>query len=124
MTRSNIYIKLSDGSNIQCVCDSSSAPEQGYIVENLLLPLLVLNDADKEITLLNQNCAMHELRANATYRYIVNLQTKTVHFFHENFDYEKKKFRIGDNLNDRYFDYIEITPGLKEKFSQIKSQQI
>lgn len=124
MTRANIHIKLSDGSNINCVCDSTSAPEQGYFVENLLLPLLAFNDADKEILLLNQSCAMHELRANATYRYIINLQTKTVHFFGETYDYQKGKFSIGDNLTHRYLDYIESTDGLKDKFSQIKSQHI
>jgi hypothetical protein len=124
MTRANIHIKLSDGSNINCVCDSTSAPEQGYFVENLLLPLLTFNDADMEILLLNQSCAMHELRTNATYRYIINLQTKAVHFFEETYDYQKGKFSIGDNLTDRYLDYIENTDGLKEQFRQIKSQQI
>ena len=47
MTRSNLYIKLTDGSNMNCVADSSSAPEQGFFVETLLLPLLALNDAEK-----------------------------------------------------------------------------
>jgi hypothetical protein len=124
MTRSNIHIKLSDGSNINCVCDSSSAPEQGYFIENLLLPLLAFNDADKEILLLNQSCAMHELRTNAAYRYIINLQTKAVHFFEENYDPQKGRFNIGDNLTDRYLGYIESTERLKEQFSQIKSQHI
>jgi len=124
MTRANIHIKLSDGSKINCVCDSTSAPEQGYFVENLLLPLLTFNDADKEILLLNQSCAMHELRTNAGYRHIINLQTKAVHFFEETYDYEKGRFSTGDNLTDRYHDYIENTDGLKDKFSQIKSPQI
>ena len=124
MTRANIHIKLSDGSIINCVCDSTSAPEQGYFVENLLLPLLTFNDADKEILLLNQSCAMHELRTNAGYRHIINLQTKAVHFFEETYDYQKGRFSTGDNLTARYHDHIENTDGLKDKFSQIKSPQI
>ncbi len=35
MTRSNIHITLSNGKKLKCVADSSSAPEQGYIVEDL-----------------------------------------------------------------------------------------
>lgn len=35
MTRSNLHIKLSNGKSLICVADSSSAPEQGYIVERL-----------------------------------------------------------------------------------------
>jgi hypothetical protein len=36
MTRSNLYITLTNGETINCVADSSSAPEQSYIVESLL----------------------------------------------------------------------------------------
>jgi hypothetical protein len=48
MTRSNLHIKLSNGKSIICVADSSSAPEQGYIVEQILLPLLSFNDSEQE----------------------------------------------------------------------------
>ena len=47
MTRSNLHIKLSNGKSIICVADSSSAPEQGYIVERLFLPLLSLDTASR-----------------------------------------------------------------------------
>jgi hypothetical protein len=67
MTRSNLYITLSNGKQLKCVADSSSAPEQEYIVENLLLPLLAFDDAEKELAMLNELCTMYELRANAVY---------------------------------------------------------
>lgn len=120
MTRSNLHIKLSNGNNINCVCDSSSAPEQGYFVENLLFPLLGLNEAEKELAMLIDTCAMNEQRANATYRYIINLQTKAVHFFEENYDYGKDKFYLGDNLTDRLLDYIDSVEALRMIFDQLQ----
>ncbi len=120
MTRSNLHIKLSNGSHIYCVCDSSSAPEQGYFVEKLLFPLLALNDSDRETAFLTDLCAMYEHRANATYRYIINLQTKAVHFFEENYDYGKDKFYLGENLTDRLLDYIESIEALREIFNQFQ----
>lgn len=106
MTRSNLYITLTNGEAIICVADSSSSPEQGYIVENLLLPLLLLNDAEAERTLLEEHCAMNELRTNATYRYEINLQTKGVAFFEERYFYKTDIFRKGENLTQRYTDYL------------------
>lgn len=81
MTRSNLHIKLSNGKSIICVADSSSAPEQGYIVEHLLLPLLSLDDIEKEMYLLSEHCTMDERRINADYRYTIDLTTKEVKFF-------------------------------------------
>lgn len=106
MTRSNLYITLSNGEAVICVADSSSSPEQGYIVENLLLPLLSLNNAKAERTLLEEHCTMDELRANATYRYEINLQTKTVGFFDEIYFYKTDIFRKGENLTRRYTAYL------------------
>lgn len=106
MTRSNLYITLSNGEAVICVADSSSSPEQGYIVENLLLPLLSLNDATAERTLLGEHCAMDELRMNATYRYEINLQTKAVAFFDEIYFYKTDIFRKGENLTCRYTAYL------------------
>jgi hypothetical protein len=120
MTRSNLHIKLSNGLHIHCVCDSSSAPEQGYFVENLLFPLLGLNDSEKEVDFLTGLCAMYEHRANATYRYIINLQTKAVHFFEENYDYGKDKFYLGDNLTHRLMDYIDSIETLRELCDQLQ----
>jgi nitrate reductase assembly molybdenum cofactor insertion protein NarJ len=105
MTRSNLYIKLSDGRKLQCVADSSSAPEQGYIVEELLIPLLTLNDAEKELALLKEHCRMDELRANATYRYLIDLQKKEILFYEENYFYKTDTFRKGKNLTHRYTNY-------------------
>lgn len=108
MTRSNIHITLSNGKKIKCVADSSSAPDQGYIVENLILPLIALNNAREEIALLSELCCMDEQRCNAIYRYVINLQTKSIYFFEEHYDYETGKFRKGKDISQRYFDYLNM----------------
>lgn len=107
MTRSNLHIKLTNGKHLICVADGSSAPEQGYIAEQLILPLLSYNDAEKEIALLNEHCTMNDRRSNASYRYFINLQSKAVHFFEENYDDKKGTFYTGKDLTDRYRDYVE-----------------
>lgn len=108
MTRSNLHIKLSNGKSIVCVADSTSGPEQGYIVEDLLLPLLSLNDSNKEQALLAEHCSMKERRVNATYRYVINLITKEVRLFEENYDYSTDTFRKGAEITERYTDYLKI----------------
>jgi len=118
MTRSNIHIKLSNGNIIDCVADSSSAPEQAYIVETLIQPLLALNDAAKELAMLEEHCTMNEQRINATYRYIINLQTKAVHFFEENYDYQNDKFYTGADLTHRYFAYLETLRDMQTRIDQ------
>lgn len=107
MTRSNLHIKLSNGKSIVCVADSSSAPEQGYIVENLLLPLLELGNSQKELAFLSEHCTMEERRANATYRYTINLNTKEIRFFEEHYNYSKDTFRKGKEITERYDNYIK-----------------
>lgn len=106
MTRSNLYITLSNGQKIICVADSSSAPEQGYFVESVLIPLLEFKDADKELAFLAEDCAMNELRCNATYRYEINCITSEVHFFDEAYNYKTDKFKKGKDLSDRLETYI------------------
>jgi hypothetical protein len=106
MTRSNIHIILSNGKKIKCVADSSSAPEQGYIVENLILPLLDFNNTVAEIKLLKEHCAMGEQRSNATYRYEINLLTKRVSFFEETYDFGKDRFNRGEDITQRYNEYL------------------
>ena len=76
MTRSNIRITLSNGRILKCVADSSSVPEQGYIVENLILPLLASADSTAELKLLTEHCTMDEQRGNADYRYHIDLQNQ------------------------------------------------
>lgn len=107
MTRSNLHIKLSNGKSIICVADSSSAPEQGYIIEQLLLPLLSFNDSNKELALLSEHCEMKDRRVNATYRYVINLTTKGVRLFEENYDYATNTFRKGTEITVRYTDYLK-----------------
>lgn len=107
MTRSNLHIKLSNGKSIICVADGSSAPEQGYIVETLLLPLLSLSNSEQERCLLRAHCTMNERRVNATYRYTINLITKEVKFFEEHYNYCKGTFKIGRNITQRYDDYLK-----------------
>lgn len=55
MTRSNLHILLTNGKKIRCVADSSSAPEQGCIVEKLILPLLRYKNAEKELELIREH---------------------------------------------------------------------
>lgn len=107
MTRSNLHIKLSNGKSIICVADSSSAPEQGYIVENLVSPLLLLDDSEKEMALLSEHCTMDERRTNAEYRYTIDLTTKEVKFFEEHYSYAKDNFRKGKDITERYENYVK-----------------
>jgi hypothetical protein len=107
MTRSNLYITLSNGDAITCVADSSSTPEQGYIVENLIIPLLSFSNAENELALLKEHCAMNELRANADYRYEIDLQKETVAFYDELYFFKTGVFRKGENLTRRYIAYLE-----------------
>ncbi|MCQ9634130.1 penicillin-binding protein [Chryseobacterium sp. WG23] len=107
MTRSNLHITLSNGEEIICVADSSSAPEQGYIVEEILSPLLALSNSKRELSLIKKHCTMDERRANASYRYYINLVTKTVTMFEENFNYRTERFRKGKDLTERYTSYVE-----------------
>ena len=107
MTRSNLHIKLSNGKSIICVADSSSAPEQGYIVEHLLLPLLSLDDIEQEMILLSEHCTMDERRINADYRYTIDLTTKEIKFFEEHYSYTKDNFRKGKDITERYNEYVK-----------------
>jgi len=107
MTRSNLHIKLSNGKSIICVANGSSAPEQGYIVETVLQPLLLFDDSGQEIALLSEYCTMDERRANATYRYTINLITKEIRFFEEHYSYSKDTFRKGKDITERYDSYVK-----------------
>jgi hypothetical protein len=118
MTRSNLYVTLSDGDQLVCVCDSSSAPEQGFIVETLILPLLGMNDPEKEKALLTQYCAMNEQRVNATYRYALNLPKKRVRFFEETYQSRTDTFRCGTELTDRYLGYLKIETESEQQVRQ------
>jgi hypothetical protein len=121
MTRSNLYITLSDGSSVICVAESSSAPEQGYFVESLLIPLLHLKDKDKEMDLLTGHCTLHELRVNASYRYEINLQSSEFSFHEEIYNFKFDNFKKGRNLTGRviaYLDKIQNAPVEKLKRSR------
>jgi len=107
MTRSNLHITLSNGEEIICVADSSSAPEQGYIVEEILMPLLALSNSKRELSLIKKHCTMDERRANASYRYYINLMTKSVTMFEENYNYRTDRFKKGKDLTERYTSYVE-----------------
>ncbi|OPC69937.1 penicillin-binding protein [Elizabethkingia miricola] len=106
MTRSNLYITLSNGQQIVCVADSTSAPEQGYIVEEVFTPLLNFNNSIKEMDFLKKHCTMDEKRANAMYRYYIDLKTKVVTMYEEHFNYTTEKFRKGKDITYRYTNYV------------------
>ena len=125
MTRSNLYITLSNGRKLQCVAESSSTPEQGYIVEQLLIPLLSFDDAEKELALLREHCTMDELRVNAAYRYLIDLQRKEVLFYAENYFYKTDTFRKGKNLTHRYTEYhTESEAHAKEEFKHFSNKAL
>lgn len=109
MTRSNIYITLSNGKKLFFVADSSSAPEQGFIVQQLIQPLLLLNDAKKEMQLIEVlSDAINELRTNADYRYEIDLVLKTVRFFEEHYHHKTGMFNKGKDLTEeRYIPYLQ-----------------
>ena len=107
MTRSNFYIKLSNGENITAVADSSSAPEQGYIVENLIIPLLSFSSTENEPALLQVHCTLNEQRVNADYRYEIDMKKETVAFYDEMYFFKTGVFRKGENLTRRYIAYLE-----------------
>jgi hypothetical protein len=121
MTRSNLFITLSDGKILNCVAESSSAPEQGYFVENFLLPLLSQINVECERKLVEEHCTMNELRVNATYRYYINLVDRKVKFYEENYNYKTDKFYLGKDLTDRFITYLkiesEIEKRIKPRFS-------
>lgn len=121
MTRSNVYITLSNGKKFHFVIDGSSAPEQGYIVEKFLDPLLAINDGPKELMFIHEHSdSINELRTNASYRYIIDLRKKTVKFYEENYNYKTDKFQRGKDLTEeRFIPYIKT---LKQSEKQIIHQ--
>ena len=122
MTRSNIHIHLSNGQFIQCVADSSSAPEQGYFAQEVLQPLFTLQDAAKEQQLLAAHCTMDEQRANATYRYVIDLRTGQIQLHEENYDYNKDRFFTGHDLTSRLNAYCSGIPALRPFLQSINHQ--
>ena len=107
MTRSNLHITLSNVKQIICVADSSTAPEQGYIVEKLFQPLLACENYGQELDLLENYCSMDDRSVNATYRYYINLITKDVEMYEENYNYKMDRFSKGEDLTNRYTSYVE-----------------
>lgn len=118
MTRSNLYIILTSGERIACVADSSSAPEQGYMVEQVIIPLLSFNDTEKETALIAEHCTLKELRINATYRYEIDLQAKQVDFYEECYYPKPDVFQKGDDLTHRYIAYLESITGETAKYTK------
>src|SRR3546814_14005150 len=72
----------------------------------LLLPLLSLDDSEQELLLLQEHCTMDERRVNADYRYIIDHASKEVKFFEEHYNYTNDTFRKGEDLTQRYYDYL------------------
>lgn len=129
MTRSNLYIILTNGERMACVADSSSAPEQGYFVEQVLIPLLSFTDAAKETALIAEHCTLNELRANATYRYEIDLQKKQVRFFEEHYYPKQDVFQKGAERTDRYIAYLESIADetaryTKERFKRYSNERL
>jgi hypothetical protein len=128
MTRSNLYITLTNGNKIIAVADSSSAPEQGYIVEQFLLPLLSISDTQRELEFLEENSSFNELRVNATYCYTINLIKKQVRFYEEKYHPETDTFSKGKDLTQRYVDYLllesDLEKAVKERFKNLSNRAL
>jgi hypothetical protein len=128
MTRSNLFITLSDGSIVNCVAESSSAPEQGCFIENFLLPLLSRTNAETERQLIEEYCTVNELRVNATYRYYIDLANPEVKFYEENYNYKTDKFYLGKDLTERLTTYLkiesEIEKEIKPRFSSYSNKAL
>jgi len=129
MTRSNLHITLSNGDYLNCVADSGSAPEQGYFVENVILPLLNLQDAVKELALIREHCTMDEQRINATYRYEIDLPNSKITLYEENYIIGKDAFKKGLDLTGRYISYLkkienESGKAVKKKFKHLSNKDL
>jgi len=129
MTRSNLHITLSNGERIHCVADGSSAPEQGYIVEHLILPLLSKQDAEAELQLIRAQCTMDEQRVNAEYRYIIDLPERRITLYEEAYLFHKGTFRKGLDLTGRYLSYLkkietELDRYTKRRFKHLSNREL
>ncbi|WP_207515980.1 penicillin-binding protein [Longitalea luteola] len=108
MTRSNVYIKLTGGRKLLFVLGSTSSPGQRFIVEKFLTPLLALNDPSKELEWI-ETFADHvnELHTDASYRYVIDLEKKTVRFYEEHYNHKTGTFWKGKDLTEeRYLPYV------------------
>jgi len=129
MTRSNLHITLSNGETLKCVADNSSAPEQGYMVEELILPLLALHDPDEELELIREQCMMVEQRINADYRWEIDLQNRQICFYEEAYQTSKGTFKKGLNLTGRYLSYLkkiesETDRATKRRFKHLTNGEL
>jgi hypothetical protein len=129
MTRSNLHITLSNGDYINCVADSSSAPEQGSFVETVILPLLSLHDSKKELALIREHCTMDEQRTNATYRYEIDLVAEKITLYEENYIISKDAFKKGLDLTGRYISYLkkietESAKEIKKAFKHLSNKDL
>lgn len=129
MTRSNLHITLSNGVRLQCVADSSSAPEQGYIVEHLILPLLSFQNPEQEIVLIQEHCTMGEQRSNAEYRYEIDLKARRITLYEENYNINKDTFKKGLDLTGLYISYLkkigdEPAKALKRQFKNLSNETL
>ena len=118
MTRSNLHITLTNGEFLKCVADSSSAPEQGYFLEQVILPLLSLHDAEAELALIREHCTMAEQRIGAAYRWEIDLDARTIRFYEENYNSAKDTFRKGLDLTGRYLSYLKKIKTDTDRFTK------
>jgi hypothetical protein len=124
MTRSNLHITLSNGHRIQCVADGSSAPEQGYIVEYLILPLLGKLNVEAELQLIRAHCTMDEQRVNAEYRYLVDLPERRITLYEEEYNFHKGSFKKGLDLTGRYLSYLKKMETDLNRYTRRRSKHL
>jgi hypothetical protein len=100
MIRSNVYITLTGGKKLVFVLASNS-PNRGFIIEKFITPLLTWNDAAKELEWIETFADhMNELQTDARYRYVIDLEKKTVRCYEEHYNHKTGTFWKGKDLTE------------------------
>jgi hypothetical protein len=100
------------------VADRSSAPEQGYFVERVILPLLALRDAGEQLRIIRAHCTMNEQRVNASYRWEIDLENYRIRFYEENYHPGRDTFKKGLDLTGRYLSCLKKIETDTDKFTK------
>lgn len=100
MIRSNVYITLTGGRKLVFVLASNS-PNRGFIIEKFITPLLTWQDPAKELEWIETFAdRMNELQTDARYRYVIDLEKKTVLCYEEHYNHKNSTFWKGKDLTD------------------------
>ncbi|HEY1200625.1 MAG TPA: penicillin-binding protein [Niastella sp.] len=100
MIPSNVYTTLTGGRKLVFVLASKS-PNRGFITEKFITPLLTYNDPAKELEWIETFAdRINELQTDARYRYVIDLNKKTVRCYEEHYDHKNGTFWKGKDLTE------------------------